>query len=60
MDKKPVKIEEGRLKEFTSVDTLPNQQEIEELKAIVTEIVKELISIGIPLKSEKLIKLCQF
>lgn len=56
-EKKPIKVDQGKLKEFSSSDDLPNQSELNELKEIVADLVKDLISIGLPLKSERLYKL---
>lgn len=55
--KKPIKNEDGKLKEFNSSDNLPNQDEIDELKDLLSELVKELLTIGFPINSTKLLKL---
>lgn len=57
-EQKPIKLEEGNLKQFLSSDELPNQKEIEELKDLIGELVKELIELGLPIYNEKLLKLC--
>jgi hypothetical protein len=55
--KKPIKLEEGSLKEFKPSDELPNQPDINEVKELVSCLVKELIQIGLPISDIKLLKL---
>lgn len=57
MKKKPVKIEDGRLKEFNTSDELPNQDEIKEIKSLMAYMVFELMELGIEFKNKRLIEL---
>lgn len=57
MGKKPLKIEDGRIKEMGSSDDLPNQPDIEELRELLAVLVQELMEIGLEFNDKRLLTL---
>lgn len=59
MIQKPIKQEEGRLKEFKSTDELPNQPDIQELQQLLALLVFELVNFGFEIKDKRLTNLIE-
>lgn len=57
MEQKPIKLDlnDGKLKQFSSTDDLPNQPDIEEIQLAFAELVWELSEMGIKFKSKRLL-----
>jgi hypothetical protein len=62
MNQKPLKIDltDGKVKQFSPIDTLPNQPDIEELRIAFGELVFELFEMGIEIKSQKVQKFLKY
>lgn len=54
--KRPIKNNEGKLKEFENTDELPNQPDIEELRYAFALLIFELNEQGIEFESEEINK----
>lgn len=57
MKKNPIVLTEGQLEQLQAGDYLPNQQDIDELREIIILLVNEISEMGLPIQSEKLVKL---
>lgn len=57
MEKKPLKIQDGRIKEFSLYDDLPNQSGIDENKQLIAKLVTCLMEQGIDIVDDDLLEL---
>lgn len=62
MTQKPIKIDlnDGKLKQFSVNDDLPNQPDVEELKLALGELVFTLIEMGIRIENPKILKFLKY
>lgn len=54
---KPLKLKEGKIKEFDNNDELPNQPDIDDLRTIVALMILEMEEMGIHFKDPRILNL---
>lgn len=52
---KPIRAVDGKLKEMSSTDDLPNQVDIYELQQVLIKLIDKLLEIGLPIQDEQIL-----